>query len=722
MLQVRSVAYHRPDRVPTDIIVSESLSPRLALLARFSLLVAATLAPIIAAAADGPQPIRIGSRRELFVEPSLIDDIDHAELRLHHPVPREVALVHDAPWEGTGSGYHSVFRDGDRYRMYYKAWHLDVRRGKLDSGRHPLYCCYAESRDGIHWVKPKLGIHEFRGSKDNNIVITSGKRGGVVVDAGHPAVFRDDNPAAPPDARYKAIVRSAGKNGLLVLKSPDGLHWSLLTPTPILQRMGAFDSQNLAFWDPTIGKYRAYWRYFTSGVTNETKWQPKGVRAIRTATSADLLTWDKPRDLTYVDSPPEHLYTNQVKPYYRAPHILIGFPTRYVDRGWKRSTKQLPQLPERELRASASRRYGTAITEGLLMASRDGVRFHRYNEAFLRPGIERPGTWMYGQNYIAWHVVETRSSLPGAPPELSLYATENYWHGKGTVLRRYTLRLDGFVSLHTGSGTGQVRTIPLRFDGDRLSINVSTSAAGSLRIGLETIDGKPYPGYALEDCDIVFGDSLDRTVTWKGQADVRPLAGKPVRLHIELRDADLYAFQFQPTAKEPAPAVSAADRHGAPGRHAAAPDNGPAQDPPPARSAISTATARARLLHDVFESTLHVVHHHYFRRDRATVPARALHEVFDELARRQGIEARWIAVNTRAMSVDHKPHDAFEKKAAKVLAEDSAEYSEVERGKLRYASRISLNGRGCISCHVGLRASAKKKRFAGLVLSIPIEP
>ena len=54
---------------------------------------------------------------------------------------------------------------------------------------------------------------------------------------------------------------------------------------------------------------------------------------------------------------------------------------------------------------TATKRYGTAITEGPPMASRDGVRFKRWNEAFLRPGIERPDTWNYGHQYIAWHAV-----------------------------------------------------------------------------------------------------------------------------------------------------------------------------------------------------------------------------------------------------------------------------------------------------------------------------
>jgi hypothetical protein len=87
-----------------------------------------------------------------------------------------LALLHDAPWEGTGCGYHSVFQDENQYRMYYKAWHLDVSTRGLETGRHPLYCCYAHSDDGVHWQKPNLGLHAFAGSKQNNIVLASGKQ------------------------------------------------------------------------------------------------------------------------------------------------------------------------------------------------------------------------------------------------------------------------------------------------------------------------------------------------------------------------------------------------------------------------------------------------------------------------------------------------------------------------------------------------------------------
>ena len=527
-----------------------------------SIVAALLILPTVAGAAE---PINIASRRELFVDDHLIDRLTGtAELRLHHPTPREVALAHDAPWEGNATAYHSVFRDADRYRMYYRAWRLAVDRGKLSAGVDSL--CYAESDDGIHWRKPDLGLHEFDGSKANNIVITTAMAAEQQATVGGPAVFRDNNPNASPDARYKTFLISNKPLGMRPYKSADGIHWSPMTAESTITH-GAFDSQNLAFWDSARGEYRAYWRYFTKGTTNADTWEPAGIRGIRTATSPDLVHWKQEADLIYVDSPPEQLYENGVAPYHRAPHLLIGFPVRYVDRAgapsttdrnrnaaagpdrtrnWPPSLRALPELEKREARAASSERYGSAITEGLFMVSRDGVTFKRWAEGFIRPGIERHGTWNYGQNYVAWHMVETPSHLPGAPNELSLYGTEGYWTAKkGTSLRRYTLRLDGFVSLRAPMSGGELITKPLKFAGSQLAINFSTSAAGSVRVEIQDDHGKPVPGLALADCRELFGDTIDRIVSWKSVAKLSSLAGKPVRLRFVLKDADVYSFQFR---------------------------------------------------------------------------------------------------------------------------------------------------------------------------------
>ena len=494
------------------------------------------LLAFVAISVSADDPIAIGDRRELFIDQHLVAELKgDASRRLHHPIPREVAVTHDAPWEGAGSGYHTVIKDGDRYRMYHRGSKLGVENGRLKVGKQ-VYC-YVESHDGINWVKPKLGLHEHNGSKDNNIILTG-------LGVHNFAPFLDTNPDCKPEARFKALAGSAKEGGLFAFQSADGIRWKLMRPEPVITK-GAFDSQNLAFWDLAAGKYRAYFRTFTKGVTTGKVWKPAGYRAIRTAASKNFFDWKEEHDLTYEDSPEdEHLYTNQVGPYYRAPHILIGLPTRYVERGWSDSMRALPQPEHRAMRAKAHLRYGTSLTEALVMASRNGVHFERWNEAFIRPGIQRPETWQYGQNYVAWHAVETRSSLPGAPNEISLYASEGSWTGDSNLIRRHTLRLDGFVSVRAGMKGGELITKPVTFRGDRLNLNFATSAAGSLRVAIETADGKPIEGYTLGDCPAHFGDTVNRPITWKDGTDVSALNGRPVQLRFELKDADLYSFRF----------------------------------------------------------------------------------------------------------------------------------------------------------------------------------
>lgn len=485
--------------------------------------------------------VNIGSRLELFVDGYLIDAVKgKANLRLHHPVPREIVLTHDSPWEGSGSGYHSIFRDGDVYRMYYYGWQLSATEKGLKTDEHPFYTCYAESRDGIRWTKPNLGLHTFRGSKNNNIVIVPG-----LADPSHVAVFKDNNPDAARDAKYKAFLIGSG---IIPFKSADGLRWKPITEKPVITD-GAFDSQNLAFWDSINGHYRAYWRYFTKGSTpmpyDEKTWKPEGVRAIRTAISKDFIHWTTQENLRYADSPEEELYTNQIKPYYRAPHILVGFPARYVERGWSESMKQLPDPEHRQWRSKAANRFGMAITEGLFMASRDGVTFKRWNEGFLRPGIERSGTWAYGNQYIGWGILETKSDLQGAPNELSIYATESYWTGKSDVLRRYTLRIDGFVSVNAPYEGGELLTKPFSFTGKELLLNFSTSAVGEIRVEVQDENGKPLPGFSLDDCQALFGDTIERRISWKNGSDLSSLSGRNVRLRFVVKDADIYSFRFR---------------------------------------------------------------------------------------------------------------------------------------------------------------------------------
>jgi len=490
----------------------------------------------------------LGHRRELFIDDALIARLSGGAVRrMHRPQPKEIVLRHDLPWEGTGCGYHTVFRDGERYRMYYKGFAINLVEGDSVNEDIPhRFTCYAESPDGIHWQKPELGLVEFHGSRANNIVVGSGAQHGVDVDAAHPGIFKDTHPQAPDEARYKGLFGSNHPKGLLAMKSPDGLSWTPLVDHPVITD-GAFDSQNLAFWDSQRNEYRAYWRSFEKPVIPVRHTHPDGVRSIRTATSPDLIHWSESQDLTYSGPPnPEELYISQINPYPRAPHLLIGFPARYVERDRGASMQALPDGAHRQMRSRSQPRYGEAITDSLLMVSRDGRHFERWPEAFLPPGPERSGTWNYGHQYLACHVVETASSFaPDGPPELSLYAVENYWLGQhGSEVRRYTLRLDGFFSIQAPMSGGEFLTDWITFAGSELRLNFATSAAGDLRVEVQDGAGVALPGFALDQCEPIFGDATDRPVTWRGAPSLALTAGRPVRLRFALRDADIFAYRF----------------------------------------------------------------------------------------------------------------------------------------------------------------------------------
>ena len=126
-----------------------------------------------------------------------------------------------------------------------------------------------------------------------------------------------------------------------------------------------------------------------------------------------------------------------------------------------------------------------------------------------------------------------------------IYVSENYWKGKGSAVRRYTLRLDGFVSVGAPMVGGSLKTKPIRFAGDNLYLNFSSSAMGDVRVEILDTDGHVIPGFSSADCDPIFGDTVKRKVSWSGHENLSNLAGKTIQLRFILKDADLYSFQFE---------------------------------------------------------------------------------------------------------------------------------------------------------------------------------
>src|SRR5512137_467053 len=93
----------------------------------------------------------IGQERQLFVDYHIIDKLQGMQLVMHEPRHEGEVLRFDRPWEGAFCGYTSVLKDGDTYRLYYRG----LPRIEHGTGLEAL--CYAESRDGTHWMRPNVG-------------------------------------------------------------------------------------------------------------------------------------------------------------------------------------------------------------------------------------------------------------------------------------------------------------------------------------------------------------------------------------------------------------------------------------------------------------------------------------------------------------------------------------------------------------------------------------
>jgi hypothetical protein len=345
--------------------------------------------------------------------------------------------------------------------------------------------------------------------------------------------FIDTRPGVPANERFKAVGGWFDAHhpetlrhgvGMFGFASPDGIHWRLLSEQPLIPHavypFRTDTAQNPIFWVEAEQRYYCYIRTWQADGRPVREGMSGNIRWIARITSPDLVHWSSYEMLDFGDAPLEHLYTNQIHPYVRAPHIYIGFPFRF--------------LPERK---PVPQHIAMGIADGVFMTSRDGLHFHRWLEAFLRPGRD-PNNWTDRNMHTALGVWQT------APDELSCYWVENYRHPT-CYLRRGTLRLDGFVSAHAGYAGGELITHPLVFSGQELVLNYATSAAGSVRVEIRDAEGHALPGYVLDACPEMYGDQIEQVVSWQGRSNLSHLASQPIRLRLALKDADVYSLRFR---------------------------------------------------------------------------------------------------------------------------------------------------------------------------------
>ncbi|MFC1453203.1 hypothetical protein ACFLSJ_07680 [Verrucomicrobiota bacterium] len=427
----------------------------------------------------------IGNRLELFVDRHLIEEMEGVGLHMHEP--RQLPL----PRDPLPVSYSTVIREGDLYRAYYRDYRPGYEGGRGDGNQGELYC-HAESRDGHEWSFPDLGVVDVKGSNGGNVIMAEAPY------CHNLSPFPDTRPGVEEERRFKALA-GTHPGGLHAFSSGDGIHWARMQEGPVITSADfAFDSQNVSFWSTAEECYVCCFRSWTT---------PHGrLRTISRCTSEDFIHWTGPVP-TNPNLPGEHLYTSNTHPYFRAPHIYVALPTRFMpDRG--------------------------ESTDILFMATRAGSRTYErlFTEAFIRPGLDRV-RWGNRSNYVAQNVVPTGEA------EMSIYHRDGH---------RYVLRTDGFVSVRAGFAQGRLLTKPFTFAGRELTVNYSTSAAGSMQVELRDGAGSPVPGFRLEECPLIVGDAIGQQVRWKGAPELAALAGKQVRLCFAMKECDLYSFRFLP--------------------------------------------------------------------------------------------------------------------------------------------------------------------------------
>jgi len=507
----------------------------------------------------------IGTKRQFFWNDQLLDmKMTNARLQLSdRPIRREIVLDFHEVWEGDFVGYSNFFYDEEinKYRMYYgvsvlKYGHRDNFGEVTDKAGEPdVRFCYAESEDGLHWVKPNLGLHEIAGNKDNNVIIP--ETDGNTLD--NFFVYKDVNPNCPREERYKGIgydtideitERKSGvpsNRVLLYWKSADGIYFD---KPEILELEGRFDTLNTVYWNPEDQLYHIYFRDIhvdpsrqVPGGSVTTSW----VREIRHAVSKDFRNWSESEVICFQENAPDlQLYTNGVIPYYRGKHMWIGFPTRYYEYSeWLPNFDYLPAIDVRKhMIENLGPRSGLALTDCTFMCSENQKNWYRFEEAYFTPGPENQGNWFYGCCFPCIGHMETINEF--GERELSMlmrvskFVLENERLKKRAVMCRYTMRVDGFACVHADASDGHVLTKPFCFEGERLEMNFRTSAGGQVKVSLTDAEGNVLDGFAEA---ILFGDSIDRPVNFEGE--LKTLNGKEVRMKLEMKDAEVYSFTFK---------------------------------------------------------------------------------------------------------------------------------------------------------------------------------
>lgn len=514
---------------------------------------------------SGPQPI-VDWR---FVDPGLVEwkdgDRNLGVMNLEHPenpvpvpngIPNGIRLASiegrlqgplfdlDQPWEQNYNMYFATaMKHGGLYKIWYTCIPPDNRDSKWERGQ---IVCYAESRDGVHWQKPQLGLYEFEGIKTNAVF------GRTLAPYGFQSGSIFVDPSADPDQRFKMIYvgnvpvddMAAYRNRLserfgdqidpralqqsapnhfekdveiadfrkdakimFGATSPDGIHWTS-NPEPIAPLFS--DTLNSASWDCVRNRYVAYvrtWRY--------------GRRCVGRMTTTDFWHWPRLPE-TVLEAPldwhpADDIYTNSKTCLPGTSGIHVMFPGTF--------------------------RRHTNSRDISFASSIDDLTWQWVSDkAIVRRGA--PETWAAGDLNPGIGMV----SLPDgqwALPVMVYDRPHKYPRTGEAPLGRpsWAVWERSRIACIEAEGLGAFTTPCLVFNGCDLVLNHCTDPTGEILVQVVDAQGRLIPGLTFEDCTPCRGNRFEEKVTWVGSASLAKASGQKVKFMFRLRASKLFALE-----------------------------------------------------------------------------------------------------------------------------------------------------------------------------------
>ena len=455
-------------------------------------------------------------RREkyLVLDSRIIESTKNAKLTLGQITKHESnpLFVEGQPWEPRYDNmYPNVIYDNEEnlYKCWYCPFIVDQRTTETHPNRRKPSLTpymdarpagreeallYAISKDGLNWVKPELGLVDFKGSSKNNIVCRGLSGAGII----------KDELERLPERRYKAFYCS--NSGYKMRYSFDGLNWGDEVSLP---GVGESDCHANMIWSPELKKYVGILRHYDPIPVT-------GNRKIARTESIDSVTWTKSE--TILEGTPQNQLHDMV--IFRDGGVYLGL-------------LGCMNYPSKETR--------NGVRQHIELAwSPDSYKWHRINPGTPFISNSKSNNNEYGKMPYDWGCV-----FPSAPvfvdDEIRIYygASDWYffdWRKGGLALATLGKnRWAGYEPLNNNS-EAIVTTVPLML-GNRISVTADVGKGGLISVNV--LDSEN-----VTVCSQVIRTSCtDFSLAFESKSfDV---AGKKYAIQFKVRGAKVYSFSIR---------------------------------------------------------------------------------------------------------------------------------------------------------------------------------